>query len=92
MSDTQMIIVMPEEEKNALIDWWDSAEKLANEFTDTCISILVDKHGATRERVNRDVFFDSAIGKMMNGKEFPSPDEAVSGALELYWPHLLGMG
>ncbi|MBP8055156.1 MAG: hypothetical protein KA314_04910 [Chloroflexi bacterium] len=91
MGDLQMVIEMPEEEKAALINWYDAAAKVADEFTDACVNILVEKYGAIREQIHRDIFFDSALSKQMNGFPLPEPAAAVERAMQIWKSHLLGL-
>lgn len=91
MSDVQMVIVMEEEDKAALLNWYDAAAQRANEFTDACVQILVEKYGAYRGGINRDIFFDSAISKQMHGTALPEPAEAVKKAIQTWRDHLLGL-
>lgn len=91
MSDVQMVIVMEDEDKAALLNWYDAAAVTANEFTDACVQILVEQYGAIREQVHRDIFFDSAISKQMHGTALPEPVEAVKKAIQTWQDHLLGL-
>lgn len=91
MSDVQMVIVMPEAEKLALINWYDAAAVTANAFTDACVNLLVEQHGAIREQINRDIFFDSAISKQMHGTPLPTPEKAVAKAIRTWRDDLLGL-
>jgi hypothetical protein len=86
-----MVIVMPEEERAALLNWWDAAAVTANEFTDACVQILVEQHGAIREQVHRDIFFDAAISKQMHGTPLPEPAEAVKKSIQTWRDDLLGL-
>ena len=91
MSDVQMVILMPEEGKAALINWWDAAAQQANEFTDACVQILVEKHKAVRELIKRDIFFDTSIGRLMDGKELDEPQAFVERAIRIYRAECLGL-
>ena len=91
MGDVQMVIVMPGEEKAALIDWYDAAAVTANEYTDKCIEILVTQHKAHRASIKRFIFFDGAMGRLMQGKELDEPQAAVERAISIYWPQYLGL-
>lgn len=91
MSDVQIVIAMPDEEKAALIDWYDAAAQRANEFTDSCVQILVEKHRAVPELIKRDIFFDTAIGRLMDGKELDEPQAFVERAIRIYRAECLGL-
>lgn len=88
---TQIIIAIPESERQTFLAAMATIEDQANAYTSQCIKILVEQHGAIEAGIKREIFYHKAVGQLAQGKELGEPAERVKEALSLYKAKYLGM-
>jgi hypothetical protein len=91
MSANQIVFLMAEEERQALLRTSALVQDAAGKYADECVRILVEEHGAQQDRIKRDnVFYYAAITRCIEGR-LGTPAEGVAEALRLMKPSVLGL-
>lgn len=86
----QLVITMPESERQQFLEAMTAVTDQAEVFTAECIKILVEQYGATESGIKRDIFYHNAVGQLVQGKALGEPMERVKEALRLYKAKYLG--
>lgn len=90
-----MTIDMPEPARQALIKHADDVFVDARVFALECVDILVKEHGARRDGISIDHFYNKRIGQqiaaLLEGKRLETPQDMVDSELRTLWPWVLGL-
>ena len=86
-----MIIAMPDDERDAFIADVEQRFAAADLYADECIAVLVAQYGADPARVDREIFKSHHFSRVIDGKPVWPPVLAVAHAIGTWIPSVLGM-